>query len=94
MELEKLNSKAKEIFLSVSSKTLDKEFKFNESTLDNTISKFIVAITPLEHGLVSVGVIVDYIICQAHAYREWEKWSRLFMASWFFSEKAISRFYE
>ena len=94
MELEKLNSKAKEIFLSVFSKTLDKEFKFNESTLDKSIFKFIQEITPIEHGLVSVGVITDYMICQAHAYREWEKWSRVFMASWFFSEKAISRFYE
>lgn len=94
MEQAKLKCKAKEVFLSVFSKTLDESFKFNDYTLSTTISKFIDTITPIEGGLISLGMVVDYMICQSHAFREWDKWSDRFSASWFFSERAISRFYE
>lgn len=63
---------------------IDKEFMFNESTLNKSIFKFIQEITPIEHGLVSVGVITDYMICQSHAYRDWSvfgsrcSWYRVF----------------
>ena len=48
MEQAKLKCKAKEVFLSVFSKTLDESFKFNDYTLSTTISKFIDTITPIE----------------------------------------------
>lgn len=81
------------MFLQIFPLTVDKTYKVPVKVVESVSAKTSQLIFDREKGMVSVGLIVDYIISQCYIWREWENWKYRFSLSWVFGSKAIDRFY-
>lgn len=92
MKKDEIKEKAEKVFTFLYREGVSSSFRFPKGYGANILNSFADDLLKRENGMVSLGIVVDYCIHQAHLWRDADRWKN-FSISWAFGKKGVDRFY-